>query len=144
MKEKINFLHVPYQYMMCMNQQCTKAETCLRQLVENVIPDDIQCWNIVSPKFLASLKDDCPYYRSDRKVRFAKGFIRILGNLPYDQMRKVIRHLIAHFERRTYYRIRKGERLLSLSEQQEFFDILKKCGVTQLGEFDAYQEDYDW
>ena len=90
------------------------------------------------------MEGDCPHYRSNRKVRYAKGFIGILENLPYKQMQTVILHLMSYLGRRTYYRSRKGERLLSPSEQQRILNILKSCGVTAPQEFDAYVEDYDW
>lgn len=144
MEERINFLQVPHHYLMCLNRKCLKADTCLRQLVEQCVPIDIQSWVIISPKYLAVLEGDCPHYRSTVKVRFAKGFLNILENLPYKQMRAVVSQLIVLFGRRTYYRVRKGERLLSPSEQQQFFLILKNCSVSSFGEFDAYLEDYDW
>lgn len=67
-----------------------------------------------------------------------------MENLPYKQMQTVILHLMSYLGRRTYYRSRKGERLLSPSEQQRILNILKSCGVTAPQEFDAYVEDYDW
>ena len=126
MEEEIDFTKVPYQYAMCLNRECSKANTCL------------------SPKHLAAQQGNCPYYRSNVKVRYAKGFIRMLEDLPYKQMQTVISHLMSYFGRRTYYRIRKGERLLTPSEQQRILNILKNCGATHLQNFDAYVEDYDW
>ena len=49
-----------------------------------------------------------------------------------------------HFSRRTYYRVRKGERPLSPSEQQVVLNALKRCGVKEPKDFDAYFEEYDW
>ena len=51
---------------------------------------------------------------------------------------------MSFFGRRTYYRVRKGERLLTPSEQQRILTILKNCGVTHPQDFDVYVEDYDW
>lgn len=145
MNIEINYLQVPYDYKICLNQGCHQAATCLRQLVEQNVPDSVQSWTIVSPKYLASLKEGtCPYYRSATKVYFGKGFIKLLENLPHKQMQTVISHLIGYFSRRTYYRARKGERLLSPSEQKDILGILKNCGVLHAVEFDAYVEDYDW
>lgn len=144
MEEKIDFEKVPYQYAMCLNRECSKANTCLRQLTAQSAPEKIEYWVIVSPKHLAAQQENCPYYRSNAKVRYAKGFIRMLEDLPYKQMQTVISHLMSYFGRRTYYRIRKGERLLTPSEQQRILNILKNCGVTHLQNFDTYVEDYDW
>ena len=48
------------------------------------------------------------------------------------------------FGRRTYYRVRKGERPLSPDEQKSMLNILKQCGINDPGKFDAYFEAYDW
>ncbi|MDD3039182.1 DUF6078 family protein [Bacteroides sp.] len=144
MKEKIDFSVVPFEYQMCLNPKCPKATTCLRQLAEQSAPEDLKYWCIVSPRHLATLKGECPYYRSNTKVRYAKGFIEILDNLSRKQMQGIVPYLMGAFGRRTYYRVRKGERLLSPSEQQVILNILKKHGVKGTQEFDAYIDDYDW
>ena len=144
MKEKIDFAKVPYQYAMCLNRQCPQANTCLRQLTEQSVPENIEHWVIISPKLLANIKGYCPHYRSNTKVRYAKGFIGILDCIPHKQMQTVVAHLMGYLSRRTYYRTRKGERLLSPAEQQHILNILKNCGVTYPEKFDAYIEDYDW
>ena len=109
MKEEIDFTKVPYQYAMCLNRKCSKANTCLRQLTEQSVPENIEHWIIISPKYLSTVKGGCPHYRSSTKVRYAQGFIGILENLPYKQMQTVILHLMNYLGRRTYYRARKGE-----------------------------------
>ena len=144
MKVEINYPEVPHNYKMCLNRKCSKADTCLRQLVEQSIPEDIESWNIVSPKRLATLKGTCPYYRSAAKVRYGKGFIKILENLPHKQMQAATAHLTTYFGRRTYYRVRKGERLLSPSEQKATLNIIKSYGSLPHQEFDSYVDDYDW
>ena len=144
MKEKLDFSEVPYQYSMCLNRQCPKANICLRQLAEQSIPEKVEHWTIISPKRLTTTKGDCPYYRSNIKASYAKGFIGILESLPHKQMENVIIHLMSFFSRRTYYRVRKGERLLSPAEQQQVLNVLKHCGVLQPPKFDEYIEAYDW
>lgn len=121
-----------------------KADTCLRQLAEQHVPEEVEHWTIISPKCLATVKGDYPYYRSNIKAYYAKGFIGILENLPHKQMENVVAHLMSLFNRRTYYRARKGERLLSPAEQQQVLNILKHCGVVQFPKFDEYIETYDW
>lgn len=108
------------------------------------IPEKVEHWTIISPKRLTTTKGDCPYYRSNIKASYAKGFIGILESLPHKQMENVIIHLMSFFSRRTYYRVRKGERLLSPAEQQQVLNVLKYCGVLQPPKFDEYIEAYDW
>ena len=118
MEEKLDFANVPSRYSLCLNRQCPNAATCLRQIAEVSAPDDVECWTIISPKRLASLTGDCPYYRSNKKTRYAMGFINILDSLPYKQMQEVSKYLISHFGQSTYYRARKGTRPLLPTEQQ--------------------------
>jgi hypothetical protein len=144
LEEEVELSEVPFDYPICLNRQCPKASTCLRQLVEQRLGDDIEYWVIVSPKRTVTAKDNCPYYRCCTKVRYAKGLKNILSNLTRKQMSAVVADLTVRFSRRTYYRIRTGERRLSPSEQEEILDILKSCGVTAIDDFDAYYEDFLW
>lgn len=144
MKEVINYSRIPHNYMLCLNRECPLADTCLRQMAEQCVPANIISWTVISPRYLSTLKGACPHYRSAAKVRYAKGFMRILENLPYKQMKVAIANLLNYFGQRTYYRVRKGERLLSPSEQKDVLNILKKCGVSSSQEFDAYVEQYYW
>ena len=61
MEEKIDFAKVPYQYSMCLNRQCPQAGTCLRQLTEQSVPENIEHWIIISPKYLSTVKGGCPH-----------------------------------------------------------------------------------
>ncbi|RHJ82562.1 DUF6078 family protein [Parabacteroides sp. AM08-6] len=144
MEKDFDFSTVPYQYPLCLNRQCPKAANCLRQIAERHMPDSTAYCYIVNPRHLATLEGDCPYFRSDNKIQYAKGFIGFLEKLPHRQMLQVSNTLIACFNRRTYFRVRKGERLLSPAEQQIVADTCRECGVSIPVVFDAYLEDYDW
>ncbi len=146
MKEEIDFTKVPYQYAMCLNRKCSKANTCLRQLTEQSVPEKIEYWDILSPKHLAALQGDCPYYRSNTKVRYAK---RIHQNIRSPAIQT---NASCHITSNEFFLAgepttgsAKGERLLTPSEQQRILTILKNCGVTHpQDDFDVYVEDYDW
>ena len=144
MKEEIDFNQIPFDYPLCLNERFPQADGCLRQLSVESMPAEKDCWSIISPKRLATIKGDCPFFRSSRKVRYAKGFMNILDNLPYNQRRSIIVSLIAYFGQRTYYRSRKGERLLTPDEQQAVLNIIKRHNATTSQEFDGYEEDYLW
>lgn len=103
MEEKLDNATIPNQYTLCLDRQCPKASTCLRQLAERSMPDETAYWQIISPRHLASLKGTCPYYRPNKKVRYAAGFVSLLESLPHKQMLSVIPGLMRHFSRRTYY-----------------------------------------
>ena len=95
MKEEISFTQVPFDYPLCLNEQCPKAATCLRQLAMQSMPTEKDYWKIISPKRLATVKGECPFYRSSQKARYAKGFMNMLNSLPYNKRGIAIANLIA-------------------------------------------------
>lgn len=143
-EEELDFSQIPYNFLWCINSQCPKAGTCLRRLAEECAPADIKHYSVLSLKHLADLKGECPYFCPDTKVRYARGFLGILENLTARQTRFLMARIINSSSRRTFYRVRSGERALSPLEQQSILNILKECGVTFPVEFDAYFEDYYW
>lgn len=145
MKEKeLEFSDVPNNFLWCIDRQCPKSGTCLRQVAERLAPTDLVQYSIVSPKHIASLGGECPYYCSSTKVQYAKGFLGILENLTAKQVRLFAQRLISNSSRRTYYRVRSGERALSPTEQESILNVLKECGITAPMKFDSYYYDYLW
>ena len=52
--------------------------------------------------------------------------------------------IVAKFGMNMYYRMRRGERLITPTEQEELYQLLEQQGVKTRPEFDAYVEDYLW
>ena len=129
MKEKINASAIPDAYLLCMNQDCPKATGCLRRIAEQQISDKVRLWRVISPKYQKNQTGDCPYFRPSDKQTYALGFIGMLEQMPYRQMQEAASRLLNHFGRRTYYRVRKGERPLSPNEQKSILNILEQCGI---------------
>jgi hypothetical protein len=144
MEAKIDYKRLPDGFAICLKTDCEQGDNCLRMLSAQSVPAEEKVLYIINPQQLVDVTDDCPHFSSSDKVLYAKGFINILMNLPHKQMQVVIRKLIAHFGQRTYYRVRKGERLLSPDDQRDILNILADCGVSEPEDFDAYVEDYDW
>lgn len=55
-KEIDRFSEVPQDYPLCINYQCPRASTCLRQLVAQEAADSIKFLMIINPKHQATLK----------------------------------------------------------------------------------------
>lgn len=107
MKEKeLAFSDVPNNFLWCINRQCSKAETCLRQLAERLSPEELISCSAINPKHLAKFKNECPYFCSNKQVRYARGFLGILENLTSKQTHFFINRVISNSSRRTYYRVR--------------------------------------
>ena len=144
MKETFDYNKVPYRFCMCIASNCTKAKTCLRNIALEHVPLSERDINILNPKLIIGNYDSCQYYLDNQKIRYAKGFIGIMNSLPHKIHNLAITYLQGMFNGRNYYRVRKGERLLSPEEQERVLNLLNRIGAQGPLEFDAYIEDYNW
>ena len=135
---------VPTNYTLCIKSDCPKAANCLRHVAVAMMPAEVQTWQIVSPAYLARTEGECSMYRSAEKVMYARGFIRMMSALTVKQAHAVKDRIIATFGMNMYYRMRRGERLITPTEQERIYQLLDKQGVTTHPEFDVYVEGYLW
>ena len=135
---------VPNNYTLCLKNDCPKAATCLRHVAVGMMPSEVQRWSIVSPAYLAQTEGECPVYRSAETVQYARGFVRMMSALTVKQAHAVKENIVATFGMNMYYRMRRGERLITPTEQEEIYALLEKQGVPERPEFDTYVEDYLW
>ena len=135
---------VPTNYMLCLKSDCPKATMCLRHKATLMIPADVMKWSILSPAYLAQMKGECPHYRSAEKVRYARGFVRMIRTLPVNISEMVAQKLIARFGRNAYYDMRKGKRAIAPAEQEVIIAVVAECGALQEVVFDSYEENFQW
>ena len=135
---------VPNNYTLCIKGDCPKATNCLRHVAVAMTPAEVERWQIVSPAYLAQMEGECPMYRSAEKVRYARGFVRMMSAMTVQQAHMVKESLIATFGMAMYYRMRKGTRLITPTEQETIYNLLEQQGITERPAFDAYTEDYLW
>ena len=135
---------VPTSYTLCIKGDCPKADACLRHKATLMMPADVQKWNILSPAYLAQTEGECPHYRSAEKVKYARGFVRMMSALTVKQAHVVKDSIVATFGINMYYRMRRGDRLITPTEQEAIYQMLEQQGVTTRPDFDAYVEDYLW
>lgn len=135
---------VPNNYTLCLKGDCPKAAACLRYAATEMMPDEEQKWSIVSPKYLARMEGECPLFRSAEKVRYARGFVRMMSALTVKQAHTFKDGIVSTFGMNMYYRMRRGERLITPTEQEAIYGLLEKQGIAERPEFDAYEEGYLW
>ena len=135
---------VPTNYTLCIKGDCPKAATCLRHRATQMMQADVQRWSILSPAYLVQIEGECPHYRSAEKVRYARGFVQMMSALTVKQAHVVKDSIVATFGMNMYYRMRRGERLITPTEQEAIYQMLEQQGITTRPEFDAYIEDYLW
>ena len=135
---------VPNNFTLCIKGDCPKAANCLRHVAVAMMPAKMQKWSIISPAYLSQIEGECPLYCSAEKVQYARGFVRMMSAMTVQQAHAVKGNIIAAFGMNMYYRMRRGERLITPTEQEEIYQMLEKQGVTTRPEFDAYEKDYLW
>ena len=135
---------VPNNYTLCIKGDCPKGANCLRHVAVAMMPAEVQRWSIVSPAYLAQMEGECPMYRSAEKVRYARGFVRMVRTLPVNISEMVMHKLIARFGRNGYYDMRKGKLAIAPAEQEIIRIVVAECDAQQETEFDGYEMGYQW
>ena len=135
---------VPTNYILCLKGDCPKAAMCLRHKATLMMQADVQTWSILSPAYLAQVEGECPHYSSTEKVQYARGFVQMMSSLTVKQANAMKDGIVSKFGMNMYYRMRRGDRLITPTEQEVIYQILEQQGVANRPDFDTYVEDYLW
>lgn len=132
-------------YTVCYQDQCPLRAQCLRWLVGPHVPNTHSSYRCVNPHFESVASNDCPMYRSDQKVRFAKGMLHTFNSDMPKRIEPVVRSGIIGLTNRTYYfEYRNGSRLIPPALQEKIRKLFRDNEWTEEVQFDGYVEDYDW
>ena len=135
---------MPKTYRLCVKTDCPRAAECLRSIAMAMVSPDEQFIQVINPAYLSTIEGDCPVFRSAEKVRYARGFVKMLSGLTVSQanlLRQTLEHDFGHAR---YFRLRSGERLIDPDTQEHIRQAMVRIGITDLPDFDAYVEEYDW
>jgi hypothetical protein len=135
---------MPKTYRLCIKTDCPRAAECLRSIALAMVSPDEQCIQVINPAYLSTIEGDCPVFRSAEKVRYARGFVKMLSGLTVTKanlLRQTLEHDFGHAR---YFRLRAGERLIDPATQEHIRQAMVRIGITDLPDFDAYVEEYDW
>ena len=141
-KESFDYSKVPHNFGLCAAADCPHADTCLRRIAYTHTPASVTFPPTLNPKTIEAMAGKCEYYRSNQKVRYAKGFVRTTEALAVSASGTFRYGLIGNWGIRRYYQKRKGETLLSPAEQQKVMALARKLGLQQEEYFDSYVEEY--
>lgn len=144
MKENFNYTQVPYDYLHCLQAQCSRSTDCLRYQVTRHAGPKVISFSVVNPVYIAGQEEQCPYFREDHQVRFALGITHLYDNLTYAKAVKIRRILRDHLHRTTYYRIFRKERYITPGEQSFIHDVFRKEGIIEDPVYDECEYGYDW
>ena len=97
---------VPEHYLLCFNDNCSKAQTCLHRIVAqgNYIKDNVV--NAVNPARFN--ETNCTYYAPNTPVRLAYGMLHIFDNVLARDIAAMRNELREHFGNGSYYLRRNG------------------------------------
>ena len=122
MMKDTSYSKIPSNYGLCA-ADCPRGDTCLRRIAYDRIPANVVFPPTLHLKAIEAMAGKCKYYRSNEKVRYAKGFLCTVGAggqcVGYGSGYR----LIGSWGVRRYYQKRKGETLLSPTEQQQVIAI---------------------
>lgn len=135
--------HVPVNYAHCLETDCPLGARCLCRLAADCLPDDLEQFYAVNPRRVRH-NEQCPYFRPAVTVRMARAFTRAIGSVPMANIPKVEQAMTALYNRSYYFRMRRGEYLLTPQQQEQIARTLAKYGAAQPVEFDAYEDAIDW
>lgn len=127
---------------LCFNDGCQRKEECMRYRVGQQVPENVTSGKAVYPN---ALRDgDCEHFYQLRVVKAARGFGNIFADVTQKhsaEMRMQIeRYLGGHG---TYYRYKRGERLLMPEQQEWICSLFEKYGYGRNVQFNDYLQVYD-
>ena len=128
-------------YTVCYIEECPLRTQCLRWLAG----PDHSTYRCVNPHFEGVASAECPLYRNDQKVRFAKGMLQTFNDDMPKRLETAVRNGVISKTNRTYYfEYRNGTRLIPPALQEEIRRLFRVNKWTEEVKFDSYVEDYDW
>ncbi|GAB6959266.1 hypothetical protein JCM15754A_06010 [Prevotella aurantiaca JCM 15754] len=132
-----------FDFAHCAGTHCEKAGQCLRHTAYTMLESGGRERYMMLNSKVINGAQPCSFFEPDRKERFAWGISRIYDNVRVPDLDDIRHNLIYTFGRTAYYRIKRKERVLTESEQQEIREVFKEMGYDGSAiEFDCYEEQY--
>lgn len=140
---KNDFSRKPNGFLLCLGIECPKREQCLRYLAYSQQPKPTTLLRVYNPKYLGQFAE-CPAFRYSAPVRHARGMIRGLSQMNVEDHSRFINLVKMHMDRRKYFRIRRGEDLVTPAQQQLIDKLYEQVTGQPHFPFSAYEESPLW
>ena len=135
-----NYDKMPAHYVLCFNDECVLADTCLRRLAARSGRKTDNLVTAVNPVIHGG--ENCKYYNENKIVTMAYGMVDSFHEVKADDIAALRNNLIKHFKRSTYYLKRNGLKAITPEEQKYISDIFRKFGYE--ARFDRTEETTQW
>ena len=144
-KKELLIKQAQEDYTVCYVENCPLRNHCLRWLVGQHMPPTASTYRCVNPNFEGVATADCPMYRKDEKVRFAKGMKNMFNDDMPKSVQDAVKYGVINKSNRTYYyEYKNGSRLIPPSLQEHIRQLFRDKGWTAKVDFDSYVDDYNW
>lgn len=142
--EKKLFSEKAEKYLVCYNDECARAEQCLRRLLANYVPDKRRIVESVNPGYVKRNHGECDYFHSSEPTVLYKGMTHFYDEIPEQKAREIRFKLRHHFGESTYYRLRNGQRSITPAIYDQIRSICVACGWTEELVFDEETQEIKW
>lgn len=143
-QEEIIFRMKADSYTPCFIETCAKREQCLRWLVGQYADARLLCLTSVNPRNAQLQAGDCQMYREKVRVVMKLGMTHFYENMTARQERTIRKALIATFNRKYYFQMRRGDRPIDPEAQATIAGICREYGWTGPLVYDGETVDYQW
>jgi hypothetical protein len=133
----------PAGYPVCVHSECPKAAECLHRIAFEELRTEMTYMRLLNPDH-CSADDSCTNFRSNKPLRYARGFKQMQRHMYPDQYVRFMTILIMEFGRNPYYDRRRGVIPMPPEEQKLVLQVLKRVGVTEELKFDSYVDAINW
>ena len=131
-------------YLVCFNNGCGRHAECLRWKVGMYVDDNEMTRIAVNPRCREVQNGECSLFRPCVKTVMKRGLTHFYDGMTSRQEHQVRQLLIARFNRKVYYQMRKGQLLIAPEEQHDIEAVCRQCGWTGPFNYDGEAEDYVW
>ena len=131
-------------YLVCFIDRCPLHRQCLRWLVGQYVRPSLLAYKSVNPRNPEHGGKQCTMFRKNERVVMKRGFTNMYHDMPGHTESLVRNYLIMKWGRKHYFEMRKGDRLITPSQQRDVAKACKKFGWTGPIVFDGEQEDWEW
>lgn len=135
---------LPSDYLMCILKECPLCSRCLRYIAGTQQSNDLHVLSVLNPRYNDAATENCRWYRSNEKVMMKRGMTNFFHDMPGHMERSIRNQLIQLFGRTTYFNMRRGDRLITPSEQKQIAKVCRQNGWQGELNYDGETEDVQW
>lgn len=134
---------VPPLWQLCFCNGCPRHGECLHFVTGQHVPDDRTWGPAIYPT--AYRNGSCQHFKAIRTIRAAYGFDTLFREVKHKDI-STLRDLMKDYlgGHGTYYRYKRGERLLTPEQQQWVLDLFARYGYKVGLGFDHYVDVVDF